>query len=229
MKIEALSWDSDFFGLRIGKAVVNSKDDVVLLSGYQGLRNDFDLLYIFTTPTISIGLEGFELVDNKVIYSKQVRGGRPLDCCARLFNDERPNASLYDLAIQSGVYSRFKLDNRFPVGSFERLYHRWIEQSVCGNMADAVFYVGDEDDMKGMLTLKIENEVGRIGLVAVNHGCRGNGYGTVLLDTAEYYLYTKQIQTIEVATQLDNTRACHWYEKNGFAKKSVTSIYHLWL
>lgn len=229
MKIKTLSWDSDFFGLRIGKAIVESKEDAVALSGCQGLRNHYDLLYIFSDPKVSVGLEGAELVDNKVIYGKQIRCGRSLDCNARLFREELPNADLYDLAIQSGIHSRFKLDNRFPAGSFERLYRRWIEQSVCGNMADAVFYVGDEDDMKGMLTLEIENGVGRIGLVAVDHGCRGNGYGSVLLKTAENYLFNKQIQTIEVATQLDNTRACHWYEMNGFVVKSVTSIYHLWL
>ena len=43
MEIVPLHWDSDFFGLRIAKAVIASEEDIVALSRQEGeLRNHFD-------------------------------------------------------------------------------------------------------------------------------------------------------------------------------------------
>ena len=70
MEIIPLEWDSDFFGLRIAKAVVSSKKDVVTLSQHEeDLRNRFDLVYIFSEPVIDIPFGNARLVDRKAVFT----------------------------------------------------------------------------------------------------------------------------------------------------------------
>ena len=140
MDIIPLDWDSDFFGLRIAKAVVSSEEDVVALSQRERvLRNHFDLIYIFSEPVIDILFDNVRLVDRKAIFSSNHL--QENEDCPAIVQWKSPDAtdSLVSLALVSGEYSRFKTDPRLPVGSYERLYTRWIEQSVNGAMATEVF------------------------------------------------------------------------------------------
>ena len=68
MKIELLKWDSDFFGIRIGKVFLNKDDNW----NESELRN-WDLVYIFVeSADISHNLilrqSGVPLVDEKITY-----------------------------------------------------------------------------------------------------------------------------------------------------------------
>ena len=47
MMIEKLQWDSDFFGLRIGRAEISSEEDgKILASQMAATKKDYDLVYI---------------------------------------------------------------------------------------------------------------------------------------------------------------------------------------
>ena len=81
-----------------------------------------------------------------------------------------------------------------------------------------------------MITLKIDDEEGHIGLVAVGEDCRGKGIGSLLVQAVEEYLYTNtSIRLLKVVTQWENIPARHLYEKNGFLIDDKTNIYHWWL
>ena len=120
MDIIPLDWDSDFFGLRIAKAVVSSEEDVVALSQRERvLRNHFDLIYIFSEPVIDILFDNVRLVDRKAIFSSNHL--QENEDCPAIVQWKSPDAtdSLVSLALVSGEYSRFKTDPRLPVGSYE--------------------------------------------------------------------------------------------------------------
>ena len=48
MNVERLTWDSDFFGLRIGRADIRSSEDsCALVHQKESLKAGFDLVYVF--------------------------------------------------------------------------------------------------------------------------------------------------------------------------------------
>ena len=224
--LSRLDWDSDFFGLNIGKLVLSGEDDL-LKSDIDGLV-DYDLVYIFANHGQNVPVVGSNLVDCKVIYKKSIRSNMEAISNVVAFSENKPSSDLYKLALQSGEYSRFRLDDKMPAGSYEKLYRRWIEQSVCKAMADVVLCYYDDGKIIGMVTVAVKNNVGSIGLVAVDSSCRGLGIGSALLESVDSYLFEKGVGVVEVATQLDNAKACSWYEKNGYAVDLITDIYHWW-
>ena len=230
MDLEFLTWDSDFFGFRIGRVKLQTEDCLWELKDKEiNLQENFDLLYLLcTSQKLLDETEQLCLVDKKIIYRKTFHTKPDLLQNICLFDLAFPTSDLYDLALISGVYSRYRIDYRFPPGSFERLYHHWIEEAVSGTMADAVFCYQEQGHIVGMVTLQVKNKIGYIGLISVCDFCQNRGIGTALMIACENYLFDRGISTLEVATQLNNKKACYYYEKNGFVKKEVINIYHWW-
>ena len=110
------------------------------------------------------------------------------------------------------------------------MYSTWMEKSINGEMADYVFVHKNHETIDGMITIKIENDIANIGLIAVDYASQGKGIGTKLIQSIENFLYQiKGIKYIQVATQLANHNACHLYKKNNFEVITITDIYHHWL
>ena len=129
MEIRTLQWDSDFFRLRIGRADILSAEDALFLAAqHEELKQQFDLLYIFDSNNIGFTANGALLVDEKILYSKPCEPRKQYNDIS-FFKQATPSDDLYRLALVSGGYSRFKLDERLPQGSYERLYTRWIENA----------------------------------------------------------------------------------------------------
>ena len=71
MDIRVLPWDSEFFGLRIGRVNLQTKADAEqLLLRHKELKQQFELLYIFDANTVGFMADGARLVDEKILYSK---------------------------------------------------------------------------------------------------------------------------------------------------------------
>lgn len=230
MRINHLSWDSNFFGFRIGRVDILCQNDWSILEQTVSGGLSYELLYIFDNECIGVPLNKAKLVDVKVVYKEEING----DCMSDLssihqYKDHVPDEDLYSLALVSGQYSRYNLDKKFPQGSYERLYRRWIENSVNGQMADAVFYYLEEGTKTGMITLRQEGETASIGLIASAPMYQGRGVGTKLIEASEVWLFSHGVKSLEVATQKNNIYACKFYEKRGFVPVSETNVYHLWL
>lgn len=230
INIRTLEWDSEFFGLRIGRAEIQTSEDATSLAQrYDELKKRYDLLYVFCSEGLSFNAFGAKLVDEKIWYSKLCENREEYKD-VMLYMKPEPNESLYKLALISGGFSRFKLDDRFPKGSFEHLYCKWVDNACPSEGTNKqIFAYCPNGIAKGMITVDHKGDKAQIGLVAVDLECQHQGVGTKMMSTLEYYLYRKGVMTVDVATQADNKDACHWYEKNGFIKKSVTPIYHWWL
>ena len=114
------------------------------------------------------------------------------------------------------------------LGEFDLLYTRWIENSLSGEIADAVFVAGTYLDPQGIMTLKISGQVATIGLFAVQPDWQGKGIGSKLIEWCEAYCFEKQVKKLRVATQNSNFSACKFYKKNGFELSQTEFIYHWW-
>lgn len=231
MEIRTLQWDSAFFGLRIGRADILSTEDALFLAAqHEELKQQFDLLYIFDSNNIGFTANGALLVDEKILYSKPCEPRKQYNDIS-IFKQATPSDDLYRLALVSGGYSRFKLDERLPQGSYERLYTRWIENACPkdGTNKQILTFLDTNNIAKGMITIDHQSELGHIGLVAVDTDCQHQGIGGKIMSTLDGYLFNLGVKTLEVPTQKANTDACRWYEKNGFTVQSRTQIYHWWL
>lgn len=231
MDIRVLQWDSDFFGLRIGRADLQTKADALELRAmHEELKRQFDLLYVFDPNAIGFEAEGARLVDEKILYSKPCEPRKQFSDVA-FFQGATPSDDLYRLALVSGGYSRFKLDERLPKGSYERLYNRWIENACPkeGTNKQILLFKDEQNVARGMITIDHQGELGHIGLVAVDTEVQHQGIGGKIMSTLDGYLFERGIKTLEVPTQKANSDACRWYEKNGFTIQSVLPIYHWWL
>ena len=229
--VSRLQWDSDFFGLRIGRIdIVSNERWQMLFQEASSLQMHYDLIYVFSEQELPTDSNKVRLIDTKTIYAKSIGSSVIIPATIERYQESVPNADLYRLALVSGVYSRFRLDDIMPAESYERMYRRWIERSVDGSMADLVLVHRTDTQIDGMITLKIEANVAHIGLVAVDEEAQGKGIGTMLIKAVEAYLQTNTtVQHLKVATQWANKPACHLYEKNGFVVEEKTNIYHWWL
>ena len=231
MKLKRLKWDSEFFGLRIGRIDISFEaESHVLEKQFQYINEEFDLLYVSARHGLCFSAPGAKLVDQKVVYSMTIPNCcKPSNQVVLWDSFQGVTDDLLHLALLSGEYSRFKTDEKLPLNSYERLYSRWIEQSVNHNLATEVFCYMIENIPRGLVTLDFKNGVGTIGLVAIHEDFQRQGIGTSMMKHVISFVQQKKGHKVSVATQLDNVPACRLYEKNGFTMESVNDIWHWWL
>jgi dTDP-4-amino-4,6-dideoxy-D-galactose acyltransferase len=230
MKVDYLSWDSKFFSKEIYKVTVDS--DIQNESIFNLNEINADLLYIFVSnPNRQKGeiLEklGAKLYDRKVTYAKKVCSGIDSKFTVNFKSVKTLTASVENMAYQSGVFSRFKLDPKLS-SYFEQFYFTWISKSVKREIADEVIVAIKDEKEVGFITLTLKDGVGKIGLIAVDSKFRGLKIASQLLAKAELWFSEAQIEYIEVITQADNLPACSLYEKNRFVQTKQEYIYHYW-
>ncbi|MFC7666941.1 GNAT family N-acetyltransferase [Hymenobacter humi] len=133
--------------------------------------------------------------------------------------------------MQAGHQSRYQTDPRFAPDVYERLYTRWIENSVSGQAAREVLVyrsaLGAPE--AGLVTLRLKNGRVDIGLLAVDAHVRGQAIGARLVAAAQQRARAWGHAGVQVVTQLSNAGACRFYERCGFRAERVENIYHLWL
>lgn len=225
MKIEIADWDSAFFGYRVEKIVLADSENIDSLKVN---ASNAKLIYVFSNqPLTTAQLEHVDakLVDTKLLLNKFANNTITRDDAIVEWNEL--NDSIIDLAIQSGWYSRFKLDTNFKNSEFEKMYTTWISQSIESNETKVYGYLY-QNKLAGFITLSTKNGAADIGLIAVDETVRGKNIGTKLIAMADVYAQEKKLQQITVNTQEENITALKFYIKNGFEIKNRTYIYHIW-
>lgn len=223
-----LNWDSEFF-----------KKEIAFIDGFRANErqiraqiNHFfdtgaDCIYLYTWKLIDLNGYDFILADRKRIYLLNKPEFKEMTIPYVKIPKYKGNPSeLYELALQSGEHSRFKIDNHFSDDEFSNLYKRWVDNSVNEGFADYVLVVLDPDPV-GFITAKVKTDRICIGLFATDKNYRGRGIGTRLMQEVINEASKKGLK-VEVVTQADNEAACHFYESKGFVKSDDQYVYHIW-
>lgn len=237
MQIVPLDWDTAFFGPKIGRIDVNSLSDEPLLVDILKQPSDYELIYIFSPEDVMLKLPELDsrckLVDRKIIFSRDLSG--PIEkvkhsdsISIEEYSSTSIEPDLEDLAYQSGVYSRFRLDTNFRHNDFFMLYRKWLENSVNRSIADKIYVVRSDGKIIAFVTAKVTLPTATIGLLAVSESVRGKNIGTALMNHLFAELKGTGADTLFVTTQLQNEGSCRFYQKVGFVKYSITNIYHYW-
>ena len=223
-KIHKLDWDSDFFELNIGELITNDATEVDATL--------YNLIIVKQTEDTVIDITNFEkgFQETKCIFAKTLIPSTNNTLKPVLNTDDHPLSGvlLYPLAYESGKYSRFKLDQKFTQAKFEAMYRKWVDNSLNKNFADKILYIKQNETIAGFVTLSKKDSFATIGLIAVSSACQGQGLGSTLLQHAERYCLSENINELRIPTQLSNEPACNFYSKNGYHIREQQIIKHYW-
>jgi len=234
-----LEWDSKFFGYKVASLrLQNHKFNKVGTIIKKLKEQDVRLAYIFVSPEDEISnynimkLSGL-LVDQKITFFIRLNEAETYPDCKFIkpYTLNYSSEKLKLIALQSGIYSRFKVDPNFKNKEYEKLYTEWIDKSVRREIADEVLVYREEKDgdEKGLITLGTKGNSGSIGLLAVDEAARGKSIGRKLVQSSFLYFKEKRISIVEVVTQAENKSACGFYGSMDFKFKETINIYHLWI
>ena len=227
MEIKKLEWDSQFFRFHVGDVFLekNFSESRVFNSDCFSFfqvrsRNSFEI--ISDTHSLSY-------VETKIIFNKILKESNRLEEGVIDFDDSPLiSNSLYDLAYESGKFSRYRLDKNFSEVKFKKLYQIWIENSINKSFASKIFYIKENENILGFVTVKINDDVAQIGLIGVLPVAQGKGLGKKLLLKTENYCFENNVKIIQIPTQLENILACKFYEKMGYQISEKIIIKHYW-
>ena len=231
--IESLSWDSDFFNLKIGSIGVNELDSESM-NVLEHNKSSYDLVYVFVSQQSPFLGElvnrklGLDLVDVKVTYSKAVEQHLLNVDTVRIFNSRKVTKKLYELAIQSGEFSRFKLDPRFKSDDFLNLYRKWVENAAEEETNSLIVVNETKEGINGMITAKLNSVDAKVGLLAVDQKFRGQGIAYNLICYLENVLSSRDIKLLSIPTQKTNNKACRFYERLGMKVDKEETVLHYW-
>lgn len=195
------------------------------------------LVYIFVEPDDIHGqknstLAGGKLMDRRLTFRKNILPSekKKLSDTVISIKGEKSQTAWELLAHEAGKYSRFKIDKKFPNGTFETLFALWLHRSLSGEIADEVFgHRGEAGMIDGIISVKERSGNAQIGLIAVAESARGKSIGSELVDASIDFCIDHNLKKIDVITQRDNSGACRFYEKIGFSLFAEQYVYHLWL
>ena len=233
-----LDWDSEFFGLRIGRVTENrlQPETIEQINQWADLQR-IDCLYFLAdigdlkTTRLAESNE-FRLVDIRVTLETIIDKSTTIPDQAsigsiRLVSPDDLNA-LKAIARVSYHDTRFYADTNFPVSSADALYEIWIEKS-CKGYADAVFVAEIDHQPVGYISCHLLGEgKGNIGLVGVSQNSQGKSIGRLLIDTALNWFVGKNVTQVSVVTQGRNITAQRLYQRCGFLTRSLQFWYHRW-
>lgn len=232
-----LDWDTNVFGYRVANIEICGDNPQGLEFLIERLKRDnIRLAYWFIDPDNSLlnekALEiGGEIVDEKVTYYRSIlledvfqRVDEVID-----FNKTKIPPKIYEIAIHASDFSRFRIDKNFKNQEYLILYNHWVKNSINRTIATDVLVYYEEGLELGLLTLKIENDRGIIGLLSVDEKHRGKSIGKKIINSAFFKMKENNVQEVIVTTQKANHSACRFYESMGFHLKSIVNVYHIWL
>jgi dTDP-4-amino-4,6-dideoxy-D-galactose acyltransferase len=236
--LERLDWDTRFFGFPIAK-ITNPAASIYELREALGLMKTRQIPLAYWAadhPSEDVRREALQLggrvFDEKLTFSAKVSKTSKIDPpqtgLVQSYRDGMSIDDLKQLAVDSGIYSRFVVDPRFPPDKARALLEEWILRALDKTHADDVLVIPQANRVAGMATIVQKDGYVSIGLVAVAEEFRGRGFGEALVRAAVTCCCERGIHQIQVTTQSANQPARRLYLKCGFELAKTEFIYHFW-
>lgn len=227
--VEPLAWDSEHFGLAVGKVLAPTSaarlEAAAAAADGAGIRCLTALVGAAETDAVTAAEgAGFRCYDVRVELDREVRA-QPRGEGVR----EAEPAELERLApiaAASFLDSRFYADRNFPREAVEALYVAWLRRGFGGG--ERLVLV--TEDGEGFVVCHRDEQagVGTVELIAVAAPARGRGHGGRLVRQAEAVFAAAGLGTARVVTQGANLAAQRLYQGEGYRTRDTSLWLHRW-
>ena len=231
--IRKMDWDSEFFNIRCGKAVVETKKDVEILIA-ESIDYDFVSIQnignkVNINKLIAENTDAF-LADINIQFIKTIELNNESDNDCIIISTKEANEK-YNIEISEDDFnhSKFIEDENFRLRNGYKVYEEWIRNSIGEDNKFFAIQLSEKNDIKGFILFKIDCHSAVLELVKVNEQYRGEGVCSKLIREIENYVIYRGVGDIHVGTQINNIAAINLYHKLGYKEISRTSVYHWWL
>jgi dTDP-4-amino-4,6-dideoxy-D-galactose acyltransferase len=235
-QIERLNWDSDFFGIRIGRSIAECERNFDPIKFYEEAKNNYDLVYVFSHWGMLAGRQTYEakldLVDIIITMSMPLLKDTNYDSTFD-FRTELTNAEInecYEIAEQISVVSRFYNEPLIGPEKTRALYRKWIDNAINSTYCDGILLTKSGESITGIHVIKTDHKgkTGWCSLIGVDKNCWGMGIGKKLWQQAfSYWKSHEDITKCVVPFSIKNTESFNFHLKIGFNKiEDIRYIYH---
>ncbi len=235
--IEYLEWDSLFFGIKIGKLIINDEKDFDPLVFKDYVKNNnFSLVYVFKKDRMlsaeNIFKSELRLVDIQPTMSMKFDREAYKGVDYKLYNalENKELQDSYKIAEQTAAVSRFY--NEISIGSDKTklLYRKWVDNALNQSFSDGVFLEKQLDNITGIHIIKTDlvNKIGHFTLTGVNSDYKRQGIGRKLwLQSFGYWANESDVEIVKSPFSFQNLDSLNFHLGLGFTKvDEVKYIYH---
>lgn len=237
MPAELLAWDSEFWGVRIGRVLGERLDRAAVAAVDDWAQREAVACLYFLgedqRETVeAAGAGGFGLVEPRLTLTHS-RNDPPMryEAPGVAVREHRAEdvPALRELARRTRYVTRFAHDPRFPAERVVDYYEAWAVRS-CEGFADAVLVAEAEGGIVGYITCRLaERGVdSRFGIVAVDEGHRRSGAAAALLCEGAAWLEARGMETVSVDVAARNVRTQRYVQRQGFFTSAFRLYFHKW-
>ena len=134
--------------------------------------------------------------------------------------------ALFQLILECGNFSRFKVDKKFGEEVYIKLYRRWTEEMLAHQIVMG-FISGNK--ILGSAVVEIKDAIAALHFLAVSLSSRNTGIGRQLTRSVIQTAYENKCSSVVVYTHRINTPVWKLFEAEGFQLIKEESVYHFWL
>jgi len=248
--IERADWDSEHFGVNVGKLKLAIFNREVGINGRrflfkkvkdaaisQGLSVIFARIALNDLLTVqSLEKEGAILTDIlqtfNVNLERKLRPVKSSSVVEVAEANERDEQVLMEIAKKVFKVDHFHADPYLPKGKCDEVYPKWISSCLKG-LVDVVVVTKKGGKPIGFVTCNVERLIdgysyGIIDLIGVDKENEGKGIGSLLVSEALKW-FSNYTKSVYVGTQAANIPAMRLYEKAGFRQVFSEATMHLWI
>ncbi len=204
-----MAWDTEFWGVRVGKA--EHLDDVSAWA----VDNNVGLMCVLVDTIAEVQQaceQGFMLTDVRVTLKRTTArvgfGSRPA-----VATDLTALEEIAEVSFRGGT--RFYNDPGLPNVRCDDLYRAWIRSQLAG-AADIVLVAEREQHVAGFVSVDLLQGDSDLSLIAVAPSERGGGVGEELVSSALNFAHRQERPSMNVVTQASNLPAQRLFQRCGF-------------
>ena len=237
MIIEKLSWDSELFGINIGKITIIEDKDFDPIRFKEHVNDEkFELVYVFKfhkmLPWDKVVKSGIEIIDIQLTMSKKFNKEDYLninyDFRTTLTEEEKKEC--YKIAEETSIVSRFYKEEKIGARKTRELYRKWVDNAFNKSFSDGLFLVKESNSVLGIHLIKTDSidKIGYFTLTGVNPDYKRMGIGNKLwIQSFGYWANESKIEIIKSPFSCQNVESFNFHLKMAFNKiEEIKYIYH---
>lgn len=229
--VEALHWDSEFFGFPIGRVTLDGATEGTLRSiDAEAHDKGIRCLYGTLDPTdlASAYLAqrfGHRLVEVAITFDRPAMQFTPPVSRATVRRGTVDDLPALEEAIHTmAPYSRFACDPRFGPEAARRMHEAWIARAA-RDVDERVLFVSEDDSGVTGVSTCVRGDVPRVDTTGVTKP--GSGAADALM--AAFFDWADGGATEAGPCAARNVPVLRYVERCGFRAKSARYLFHRWL